>query len=74
MKSILQWEYHVLTLGSTFSQPKDEDVEATLNELGEEGWEVVAVSNQEGSNKVRIVAKRPLSTSTRRRRSWPDPV
>jgi len=67
-----QWEYHIQTFGSTFSQPKDEEMEEQLNALGEEGWEVVAITSLEGSNKMRIVAKRPLTASTRRRRSWPD--
>jgi len=71
MAETTQWEYHVQTVGSTFSQPKDEDLEALLNEWGEEGWEVIAVHNQESSNKIRVVAKRPLSSSTRSRRSWP---
>ena len=66
-----QWEYRIQTMGSTFSQPKDEDLETLLNEWGEEGWEVIAAQNQESTNKVRIIAKRPLSRSTRRSRSWP---
>jgi hypothetical protein len=66
-----QWEYRIQTVGSTFSQPKDEDLETLLNEWGEEGWEVIAAQNQESTNKVRIIAKRPLSRSTRRSRSWP---
>ena len=65
------WEYRIQTVGSTFSQPKDENLETLLNEWGEEGWEVIAAQNQESTNKVRIIAKRPLSRSTRRSRSWP---
>jgi hypothetical protein len=66
-----QWEYRIQTVGSTFSQPKDENLETLLNEWGEEGWEVISAQNQESTNKVRIIAKRPLSRSTRRSRSWP---
>jgi hypothetical protein len=65
-----QWEYRVKTIGSMFGT-KDEHIEATLNEWGEEGWEAVSVYTPEGSGKVTIVAKRLLTEATRRRRSWP---
>ena len=65
------WEYRVVTAGSTFNQPKDEDLEEMLNELGAEGWEVVAAHNQEGSNKVRIIVKRKLEGRPPRNTSWP---
>ena len=64
------WEYRVKTIGSVFGT-KDEHIEATLNEWGEDGWEAVSVYTPEGSGKVTIVAKRPLTEGTRRRRSWP---
>lgn len=64
------WEYRVKTIGSLFGT-KDEHIEATLNEWGEEGWEAVSVYTPEGSGKVTIVAKRPLTEAVRRRRSWP---
>ena len=66
-----QWEYRVVTAGSTFSQPKDADLEALLNELGAEGWEVVAAHNQEGTNKVRIIAKRQVAGRPKRVPTWP---
>lgn len=65
-----QWEYRVKTIGSVFGT-KDEHIEATLNEWGEEGWEAVSVYTPEGSGKVTIVAKRPLTEAVRRRRGWP---
>lgn len=64
------WEYRVKTVGGVFGT-KDEHIEATLNEWGEEGWEAVSVYTPEGSGKVTIVAKRPLTEAVRRRRSWP---
>jgi hypothetical protein len=67
-----KWEYYTTSLGSTFSGPKDEDLQAALNELGEDGWEVIAVTPIESSNKVRLVAKRLATHSTRRQRSWPE--
>ncbi len=70
MAEQMQWEYRVKTIGSVFGT-KDEHIEATLNEWGEEGWEAVSVYTPEGSGKVTIVAKRPLTEAVRRRRSWP---
>ena len=71
MAETMQWEYHVRYLGSFWSGPKETEFEAILNELGLEGWEVVAALPVENSNQVRVVLKRPLSSETRRRRSWP---
>ena len=64
------WEYRVQTIGSLFGT-KDEQIESTLNEWGEEGWEVINVYTPEGSGKVTMVAKRPLTDRARRRRSMP---
>ncbi len=66
-----QWEYRAISVGSFWSEPKDEQLENTLNELGAEGWEVVSAMTHYGNNKVRVVAKRPLSSSVRRQRDWP---
>ena len=65
-----QWEYRVLTIGGVFGT-KDEQIEATLNEWGLDGWEATQVYTPSQSSKVTIVAKRPLTDSTRRRASWP---
>jgi hypothetical protein len=65
-----KWEYRVQTIGNVFGT-KDEAIEATLNEWGEEGWEVTHVYTPEGSGKVTIVAKRLLTRETIRRRSMP---
>lgn len=64
-----QWEYRVQSVGK-FWGIKDQDIETLLNEWGEEGWEAVAVFPASGGN-VTIVAKRPLTLATRRRRSMP---
>ncbi len=66
-----QWEYRVRTIGNSILGAKDEQIEATLNEWGEEGWEAINVYTPEGSSKVTIVARRPLTAATRRRRSMP---
>lgn len=64
------WEYQVITIGSVFGT-RDELVQAALNEMGGQGWEAVSVYTPGQSPKVTIVVKRPLTTSTRRRRSMP---
>ncbi|MBI4772325.1 MAG: hypothetical protein HY784_18350 [Chloroflexi bacterium] len=70
MAEITQWEYRVQTIGSAFGT-KDELIEATLNEWGEEGREAVAVYTPSNSGKVTMVAKRPITERARRRRSMP---
>jgi hypothetical protein len=67
-----QWEYRLKTFGSGLRGPKDDEVEAELNVWGEEGWEVVAIRSHEGSHRMTVVAKRPLTTAARRRRSLPE--
>jgi len=68
---IKQWEYRVQTIGSLFGT-KDEVIEATLNEWGAEGWEAINVYTPEGSGKITMVAKRPLTERVRRTRSMPQ--
>jgi hypothetical protein len=65
-----KWEYRVQTIGSMFGT-KDEHIQATLDEWGEEGWEAVNVYTPYGSGKITIVAKRPLTDRARRMRSMP---
>ena len=69
-EELKQWEYYVQTVGSFFGT-KDDLIQATLNELGEQGWEAINVFTPEGSGKVTIVAKRPLTDRARRMRSRP---
>lgn len=65
------WEYRVQTIGSIFGT-KDELIQATLDDWGEEGWEAVTVCAPYGSRKITIVAKRPLTERARRMRSMPS--
>ena len=68
---IKPWEYQVKTIGGVFGT-KDELIQATLNEWGAEGWEAINVFTPEGSGKITIVAKRPLTDRARRMRSMPQ--
>jgi hypothetical protein len=70
MAEQVQWEYRVRTVGGAFGA-KNEQIEATLNEWGEEGWEAVSVYTPSNSGKVTIVAKRSLTLARRRERSMP---
>ena len=65
------WEYRVQTIGGVFGT-KDEHIQATLDDWGAEGWETINVFTPEGSGKITIVAKRPLSDRARRTRSMPS--
>jgi hypothetical protein len=65
-----QWEYRVQTIGSGFGT-KDEQIEATLDQWGMEGWEAINVYTPSGSGKITIVAQRPLTQRARRMRSMP---
>jgi hypothetical protein len=65
------WEYRVQTIGGVFGT-KDEHIQATLDEWGMEGWEAINVFTPEGSGKITIVAKRPLTERARRMRSMPS--
>jgi hypothetical protein len=72
MAESLKWEYRVEIAGSTLSTMKNDALEELLNGWGEEGWEVISVFHLPNSNKMRLIAKRPLSLTSRRRRSWPS--
>ena len=74
MASQTLWEYRVVAVGSVFGA-KGAQIEAKLNELGLEGWEVIAVELPHNGGKLLAVAKRPLSSAERRRRrDWPSPA
>jgi hypothetical protein len=68
---IPKWEYRVQSVGGFFSGVKPQELEALLNEWGEQGWEVVAAPIVENANKINVIAKRPLTRSARRFRSMP---
>ena len=71
MEEIPKWEYRVQTFGGAIGGPKDDALTAALDEWGEEGWEVITVQNLDSSQKVRVVARRPLTRAARRYRTIP---
>jgi len=72
MADTIQWEYRIETFGTYWSRPKDENLQDTLDEWGEEGWDVISVYAASTGERITVVAKRPLSMGTRRQRSWPS--
>ncbi len=66
-----QWEYRVETFGSFFRSVRPEELEASLDEWGEDGWEVFAVYPVPNSTRTMVIARRPLTLLERRRRSMP---
>ena len=68
---ISKWEYRVESFGGFWSGINLEKLQQTLDEWGEEGWEVVTAPAFENYNKIHIIAKRPLTRETTRRRSMP---
>ena len=74
MANAALWEYRVIGFGGLLGA-KGEQIEAGLNELGLQGWEVIAVTLSHNGGKLLAFAKRPLSAAERRkRREWPSPV
>ena len=71
MAEITRWEYRLETFGTFWSRVKDDELQATLDQWGEEGWEVISVYLAGNGEKVTLIAKRLLTSATRRQRSWP---
>jgi hypothetical protein len=71
-EELKKWDYRVQTFGSIWSGAKPEDIEIALLDWGAEGWEVVSAFSVASSNKVTIVAKRPLTREAIRARSMPS--
>jgi hypothetical protein len=67
-----KWEYHVEDFGGFLKgEPKPDALQQTLNEWGEAGWEISVAIPIENSTRWRFIAKRPLTSTEKRRRSMP---
>lgn len=71
-EELQKWEYRVQTVGGFFKGVPADELEELLNEWGLEGWEVVSTHILENANKINVIAKRPLTRTTRRERSMPS--
>ena len=71
MTELQKWEYRFQTLGSILKGIRDEELQELLDEWGNEGWEIITVTQDQGSGKLRLYAKRLLTDRSRRQRSMP---
>ncbi len=72
MSDKILWEYRVQDFGGLLRGMKSEELTEKLNVWGEEGWEVISCSHHPSSDKITVIAKRPLSEDDRRRRTRPN--
>jgi hypothetical protein len=67
------WEYRVEDFGGIIKgEPKREVFQDLLNAWGEEGWEIVSAVYSTATPRLRVIAKRPLTATVRRKRSMPS--
>ncbi len=52
------WEYRAINIGGILKSVKTDELEASLNELGKEGWEAVGMTTPENTGKVLVLLKR----------------
>lgn len=57
--------------GHLLRSPKDEELTELLDEVGEEGWELVSAVRDESTHHLTLIAKRRMTSASRRRRSMP---
>jgi hypothetical protein len=73
MSDFTRWEYRVVSVGTFWSEPSEAAIEEALNQIGDEGWEAFGVVAPHDTNRLRFIARRPLTGSARRRSPWPEP-
>jgi hypothetical protein len=66
-----KWEYHVEEVGTFWNGVKPEEMQELLNAMGQDGWILVSAFPIQGSNKVTLIARRPLTTRPARQSTWP---
>ena len=66
-----KWEYHVEEVGTFLSGAKPEEMQELLNAMGQDGWMLVSAFPIQGSNKVTLISRRPLTTRPARQSTWP---
>lgn len=66
-----RFEYRSLTFGGVLKTAKSDDIEAQLNELGQEGWEAVGISNDSsGRLQVLLMRRHGDKAAGRSKDSW----
>ena len=70
-EELKQWEYRVQTVGAFWSDVKAVNWNSSYNKWGAEGWEVVSTHILENVNKINVISKHPLTSTTKRFRYMP---
>jgi hypothetical protein len=70
------WEYHVIKLGGTFRGFKPDELEETLNQAAQDGWEPVITNRGPSDGEMIVIFRREAQGQPRRRRresgpNWP---
>jgi hypothetical protein len=69
------WEYQVIKLGGTFRGFKPDELEETLNQAAEDGWEPVMTNRGPADGEMIVILRREAEGQPRRRRTpglnWP---
>lgn len=65
-----RWEYKVLNLGGILKSIKQEELEASLNALGQEGWEAVDSSALDSGSRILVILKRRIGGAPRNPETW----
>ena len=68
------WEYAVYSAGGGIKRAKPEELTEMLNRAASEGWELVQIVSQEGTNSVLLVLRRPSTPRARRQAAWGGPM
>jgi hypothetical protein len=66
-----KWEYHVEEVGSFWSGAKPEELQELLNAMGQDGWKLVSAVPIQNTNKIVLIARRPLTSRPARHSPWP---
>ena len=62
-----QWEYTTLRPPRDANKKEATDPKAELNELGQDGWELVGTAEYPGGGTKYLILKRPATTDTEER-------
>lgn len=66
-----KWEYHVEEVGSFWSSARPEEMQELLNAMGRDGWMLVSACPMQNTNKIVLIARRPLASRPARHSPWP---
>ena len=65
------WEYQVVKLGGTFRGFKPHDLEKTINDAAEDGWEPFLMNRGPADGELILILRRGEETrAPRRKRKW----